>query len=645
MKNFRYELDKSSRKFICPGCEKRRFVKFIDIETNQYLPDHFGRCDREEGCMYFMYPPKGYKNAPQTFTPSAMATRYKKIFEAGSRPITEPINTAQKVFTQISIYKKGDDPAGVIKYYTLSELAALLNQFKNVSGNKDKAPGFLKGIYKGGTTGGHCITPSSFLPFDIDVKNTEDKKENIHLFTPEKNQKVFEALQEISVLAWRSNSRKGMAGYIYAPELTGIPNEKKDEHLKKAKAIYKHIEQIIFERTEIKIQLDPGQGKFRQIRYIAEQDEIRHINFNPLEFYTVEKRERIPRPPEPPPGLIPFEVLKTTLKNYDQNNFIQNLLYNVPYPFLKEDAMRITELYKIGTAPNGFTCFPFIDKSGDVYGIQEKIFDKQNNTDKSRKYNTGWIHARLTHTTYKNKPLPGWLEYYNKNKKPMKCLFGEHLLNSYPENIIVLVEAPKDAIYGTLYFGFPEDENGLLWLATGSMVAFTYNRIKVLEGRKILIIPDLSKDGSAFEIWSNKVYRFNDWIPGAQFQVLDILERIATKQDRLTGSDVSDILIRKDWRDYRPQHSQDEPAANKAEDLPNGSEKKESSERLQRFFDSIDLSKFDLPPMKGMATPVFGISLHLQALKEYEPNTPEYDEAFQDLTNMMNWIKDDAPDN
>jgi len=167
-------------------------------------------------------------------------------------------------------------------------------------------------------------------------------------------------------------------------------------------------------------------------------------------------------------------------------------LYNVPYPFLKEDVSRIIELYKIGTAPDGRVCFPFIDKAGNVYGIQEKIFDRRNNTDKSRKYNTSWIHARLTHNTYKNKPLPGWLEYYNKNKKPMKCLFGEHLLNSYPENIIVLVEAPKDAIYGTLYFGFPEDENGLLWLATGSLGAFTYDRVKALVGRTILVCLDLS---------------------------------------------------------------------------------------------------------------------------------------------------------
>lgn len=85
----------------------------------------------------------------------------------------------------------------------------------------------------------------------------------------------------------------------------------------------------------------------------------------------------IPPPPrvEPPPALIPNEVFSETLKDYDQNNFIINLQKNVPYPFLKEDVSRIIDLYQIGTAPDGFTCFPFISKAGNIHGVQEKIFD------------------------------------------------------------------------------------------------------------------------------------------------------------------------------------------------------------------------------------------------------------------------------
>ena len=53
---YKYILDKSSKKFICPNCQKRRFVKYIDIEKNDYISDSIGRCDRETSCGYHQKP-------------------------------------------------------------------------------------------------------------------------------------------------------------------------------------------------------------------------------------------------------------------------------------------------------------------------------------------------------------------------------------------------------------------------------------------------------------------------------------------------------------------------------------------------------------------------------------------------------------
>jgi hypothetical protein len=53
---YKYTLDKSSKKFICPNCQKRRFVKYIDIEKNNYVSDSIGRCDRETSCGYHQKP-------------------------------------------------------------------------------------------------------------------------------------------------------------------------------------------------------------------------------------------------------------------------------------------------------------------------------------------------------------------------------------------------------------------------------------------------------------------------------------------------------------------------------------------------------------------------------------------------------------
>jgi hypothetical protein len=61
MSNYKYILDKSSKKYVCPQCNKKRFVRYIDTETNEYLPNEFGTCDRLINCGYDNNPYKaGY---------------------------------------------------------------------------------------------------------------------------------------------------------------------------------------------------------------------------------------------------------------------------------------------------------------------------------------------------------------------------------------------------------------------------------------------------------------------------------------------------------------------------------------------------------------------------------------------------------
>jgi len=59
---YRYNLEKGSKKFNCPQCHKKTFVRFIDNETGDYLSHEFGRCDRENKCAYFSTPKGEYKN-------------------------------------------------------------------------------------------------------------------------------------------------------------------------------------------------------------------------------------------------------------------------------------------------------------------------------------------------------------------------------------------------------------------------------------------------------------------------------------------------------------------------------------------------------------------------------------------------------
>lgn len=53
---YKYSLDRSSKKFICPSCHKKTFVKYIDNESREYLSENYGRCDRETNCRHHVLP-------------------------------------------------------------------------------------------------------------------------------------------------------------------------------------------------------------------------------------------------------------------------------------------------------------------------------------------------------------------------------------------------------------------------------------------------------------------------------------------------------------------------------------------------------------------------------------------------------------
>lgn len=261
------------------------------------------------------------------------------------------------------------------------------------------------------------------------------------------------------------------------------------------------------------------------------------------------------------PLFFDFETFKQTLQTerYEKNTFIQNLFYRVQFPFEVDEVTKVIQLYRLGTVANGYRAgantFPFIDIKCNVRAVQVKQFDEQNHTT-----GTDFLHSIIEkHHTRNKKPLPEWLEAYTKQDKRISCLFGEHLLSKYHSNPVALVEAPKTAVYGTLYFGLPETPESLIWLAVYNKSSFSFDKLKVLQGRDVYVFPDLSKDSSTFKEWENKAKEYENRLPGTHFIFSDLLEQLAPQQDKSEGNDLADYLIKLDWRLFRKRNIQEHP--------------------------------------------------------------------------------------
>lgn len=363
------------------------------------------------------------------------------------------------------------------------------------------------------------------------------------------------------------------------------------------------------------------------------------------QWNTIATRQ-IPTPRKRTLTPYPDEVLHSTLKGYGQNVFITNLLR---YGFDSKDVEKVVSMYGLGTVTKGFrtgaVTFPFIDESKKVRTIQVKLFDEQNHTT-----GTDFIHSMIerAHTKAK-RPTPDWVTAYNENDKKVSCLFGAHLVHAYPRNPIALVEAPKTAIYGTLYFGFPETSSNYLWTAVYNLSSLTLDKCKVLKGRNVTLFPDLSKTGNAYTTWKEKAEQIQKALPGAKFTVSDLLERNATEDERNNSLDLADYLIRHDWKEFREPHHKPSPTPKtpppteetipEQEYIRTETFSMDEVSELERFFETNTLpdEPIKLDSFSTILDPQKYVTAHIQTLKG-SPGNPTFLPYFKRMKEFKHYL-------
>lgn len=168
---------------------------------------------------------------------------------------------------------------------------------------------------------------------------------------------------------------------------------------------------------------------------------------------------------------VDFNVV-TKFYNNKSENALLCYLRNT-YGNIKTDAIK--KMYYIGTSKDKGTIFWNINSNKQVQKAKVSY------------YNRNGKRTNRFKVPYKN--IDG---YYS-------CLFGEHLLQ-LEENIgkpIVLVESEKTALVSAIHL--PE----YVWLGYGGINGLTDDKLNVLKGKKIIIVPDMSE--KAVSIMNKKI--------------------------------------------------------------------------------------------------------------------------------------------
>ena len=220
-----------------------------------------------------------------------------------------------------------------------------------------------------------------------------------------------------------------------------------------------------------------------------------------------------------PIGYVPFNYIydKAETRNH-------NLIYYLLDLFNWETIKERTDVYFLGCTDDKATIFPQIDEDGNCRTAKIQQYDKD--TGKRIKNSVKWVHDKLK----KCGELPN--DYNLK-----MCLFGLHLIRSLKNTgkIIGICESEKSAVIAACCM--PE----YIWMAAGALNWLNAEKLKPLKGWNVILFPDTSINGKAFDIWAKIAIKANKL--DLNVTVSELLEKNCTEAQKAKGYDLGDYLI------------------------------------------------------------------------------------------------------
>ena len=254
-------------------------------------------------------------------------------------------------------------------------------------------------------------------------------------------------------------------------------------------------------------------------------------------------------PSAPPIISVPEEIVQRSLAGYSCNQFARLLTAHFGAGVAKDLLRR----HEIGTSAHwpGACVFWLRDERGRVRGGQVVLFDadghtvKQVRPDGTLKRCTSWFHTALRQVLDRRKePHPDWLIAYDLHGNKSPCLFGlAQAMQAPSTRIVAVVEAPKTAVLGAGFF--PQ----YTWVAVNALSYLNAQRLAPLKNRHILLFPDASLEGRAFQRWQTKAQELQK--AGFKINVSDYLEQHTSEEQQATGYDLGDLLLA-EWPGYPP---------------------------------------------------------------------------------------------